>query len=62
MSLVNLTLRVRQFNINISIKRTDSKNSTGAEALAKTESMIQSAIDRKESYKAQFYQLNSYLS
>lgn len=62
MSLVNLTLRVSRFNININIKRTESRTSVDAEALGKTEEMIEGAIKRKESYEAEFFQLNSFIN
>ena len=60
MSLVNFTLRVSHFNINININRVDFKKPVDPEALYQREQRLQEALKRKEQFEAKYYELNSY--
>ena len=60
MSLVNLTLRIRHFNININIKKDEFKKPVNVETLIRNERLIQEAIERRNTFEAEFHQLNSY--
>jgi len=60
MSLVNFTLRISHFNININIKRVDFKKPVDAEALYNREQRLQEALNRRDQFEAKYYELNSY--
>ncbi len=60
MSLVNLTLRVSHFNININIKRVELNQAKCTEAEYCREQRLQEALNIRDQAVAKYHELNGY--
>ncbi len=60
MSLVNLTLRVSHFNININIKRVELNQTKCPAAVYNKEQRLQEALNRRDQAVTKYYELNGY--